>query len=163
MRFDRFTTLAQEALSAAQSAANSAGNPEIMPLHLLAALLAEKTSSTSSLLQKAGVDPSRVLDVAQAELRRLPCVQGGSANSPSRELTEVFTTAERDALKMKDAYVSSEHLMLALADVKSSAKEVLSTLGLDRKRVLAAVEAIRKASGVANVALRRRSRERLIR
>jgi ATP-dependent Clp protease ATP-binding subunit ClpB len=53
---------------------------------------------------------------------------------------------------MKDAYTSTEHLMLALAEVKSDAKEVLSTLGVDRKRVLATVEAIRKSSGVTNVA-----------
>ena len=152
MRFDKFTTVAQEAISAAQSAANGAGHPEITPLHLLTALLAEKTSATASLLQKAGVDPARVREVAEAEMRRLPRVQGGSANSASRELGEVLATAEREAQRMKDAYTSTEHLMLALTEVKSGAKEVLSTLGVDRKRVLAAVEAIRKASGVANIA-----------
>ena len=152
MRFDKFTTVAQEAISAAQSAANSVGHPEVGPLHLLAALLAEKTSSTASLLQKSGVDPARVRELAEAEMRRLPRVQGGSANRASRELGEVLATAEREAQRMKDAYTSTEHLMLALADVKSGAKEVLSTLGVDRKRVLAAVEAIRKSSGVANIA-----------
>ncbi|RLS67271.1 MAG: ATP-dependent chaperone ClpB [Planctomycetota bacterium] len=152
MRFDRFTTLAQEAVAAAQSSAAAAGHPDISPLHLLSAMIAEKNSSTASLLQKAGFDPSRVREVAQAQLRRLPTVQGGSGANASRELSEVFAVAERDALKMKDAYVSSEHLMLALAAVKSDAKEVLATLGVDRARVLAAVEAIRKASGVTNIA-----------
>ena len=85
-------------------------------------------------------------------MRRLPRVQGGSANNASRELGEVLATAEREAQRMKDAYTSTEHLLLALAEVKSGAKEVLSTLGIDRKRVLAAIEAIRKASGVANIA-----------
>ena len=152
MRFDRFTTLAQEAVAAAQSSAAAAGHPDISPLHLLSAMIAEKNSSTASLLQKAGFDPSRVREVAQAQLRRLPTVQGGSGANASRELSEVFAVAERDALKMKDAYVSSEHLMLALTAVKSDAKEVLATLGVDRARVLAAVEAIRKASGVTNIA-----------
>ena len=152
MRFDRFTTLAQEAVAAAQSSAAAAGHPDISPLHLLSAMIAEKNSSTTSLLQKAGFDPSRVREVAQAQLRRLPTVQGGSGANASRELSEVFAVAERDALKMKDAYVSSEHLMLALTAVKSDAKEVLATLGVDRARVLAAVEAIRKASGVTNIA-----------
>ncbi|MEY4117293.1 MAG: hypothetical protein RLZZ116_621 [Planctomycetota bacterium] len=152
MRFDKLTTVAQEALAAAQSAASGSGHPEISPLHLLAALLAEKTSSTASLLQKAGVDPARVRDLAEAEMRRLPRVQGGSAQNISRELGEVLATAEREAQRMKDAYTSTEHLMLAIADVKSGAKEVLSTLGVDRKRVLAAVEAIRKSSGVSNIA-----------
>jgi len=66
MRFDKFTTLAQEALSAAQSAASGAGHPEIGPLHLLSALLAEKGSATAALLQKAGIDPARVREVAGA-------------------------------------------------------------------------------------------------
>lgn len=152
MRFDRFTTLAQEAISAAQSSAAAAGHPEISPLHVLAAMLVDKASATASILQKAGIDPARVRDIADAELRRLPKVQGGSSGNASRELVEVLASAERDAQRMKDAYVSTEHVLLALAEVKSGAKEVLSTLGIDRKRVLTAVEAIRKASGVSNVA-----------
>jgi len=152
MRFDRFTTLAQEAISAAQSSAAAAGHPEISPLHVLAAMLVDKASATASILQKAGIDPARVRDIADAELRRLPKVQGGSSGNASRELVEVLASAERDAQRMKDAYVSTEHVLLALAEVKSGAKEVLSTLGIDRKRVLTAVEAIRKASGVSNIA-----------
>jgi ATP-dependent Clp protease ATP-binding subunit ClpB len=151
MRFDKFTTLAQEAVSAAQSLAAGATNPEITPLHLLSALVSEKGSNAGTILQKAGVDAARVASVADAEMRRLPKVQGATTGNASRELMEVLTTAERDAQKMKDAYVSTEHLLIALADVKSGAKEVLSTLGVDRKRVQAAVDAIRKASGVTNV------------
>ena len=115
-------------------------------------MLVDKASATASILQKAGIDPARVRDIADAELRRLPKVQGGSSGNASRELVEVLASAERDAQRMKDAYVSTEHVLLALAEVKSGAKEVLSTLGIDRKRVLTAVEAIRKASGVSNVA-----------
>jgi ATP-dependent Clp protease ATP-binding subunit ClpB len=151
MRFDKFTTLAQEAVSAAQNLAAGATNPEITPLHLLSALVSEKGSSAGTILQKAGVDAARVASVADAEMRRLPKVQGATTGNASRELMEVLNTAERDAQKMKDAYVSTEHLLIALADVKSGAKEVLSTLGVDRKRVQAAVDAIRKASGVTNV------------
>ena len=151
MRFDKFTTLAQEAVSAAQNLAAGATNPEITPLHLLSALVSEKGSNAGTILQKAGVDVARVASVADAEMRRLPKVQGATTGNASRELMEVLTTAERDAQKMKDAYVSTEHLLIALADVKGGAKEVLSTLGVDRKRVQAAVDAIRKASGVTNV------------
>jgi ATP-dependent Clp protease ATP-binding subunit ClpB len=151
MRFDKFTTLAQEAVSAAQNLAAGATNPEITPLHLLSALVSEKGSNATTILQKAGVDAARVASVVDAEMRRLPKVQGATTGNASRELMEVLNTAERDAQKMKDAYVSTEHLLIALADVKSGAKEVLSTLGVDRKRVQAAVDAIRKASGVTNV------------
>ena len=114
MRFEKFTTLAQESISAAQSAASAAGNPEITPLHLLAAMLAEKSSSTSGLLLKAGIDPVRTRDLAEAALRRLPKVQGAATGNASRDLVEVLNTAEREAQKMKDAYTSTEHLMLAL-------------------------------------------------
>jgi ATP-dependent Clp protease ATP-binding subunit ClpB len=151
MRFDKFTTLAQEAVSAAQNLAAGATNPEITPLHLLSALVSEKGSNATTILQKAGVDAARVASVVDAEMRRLPKVQGATTGNASRELMEVLNTAERDAQRMKDAYVSTEHLLIALADVKSGAKEVLSTLGVDRKRVQAAVDAIRKASGVTNV------------
>ena len=151
MRFDKFTTLAQEAVSAAQNLAAGATNPEITPLHLLSALVSEKGSNATTILQKAGVDAARVASLTEAELRRLPKVQGATAGNASRELVEVLNAAERDAQKMKDAYVSTEHLLLALADVKSGAMEVLSTLGVDRKRVQGAVDAIRKASGVTNV------------
>ncbi|MEY3144096.1 MAG: Chaperone protein ClpB 1, partial [Planctomycetota bacterium] len=151
MRFDKFTTLAQEAIAAAQNLAAGATNPEITPLHLLSALVSEKGSNAATILQKAGVDAARVASVTEAELRRLPKVQGATTGNASRELVEVLNTAERDAQKMKDAYVSTEHLLIALADVKSGAKEVLSTLGVDRKRVQGAVDAIRKASGVTNV------------
>ena len=151
MRFDKFTTLAQEAIAAAQNLAAGATNPEFTPLHLLSALVSEKGSNAATILQKAGVDAARVVSVTEAELRRLPKVQGATTGNASRELVEVLNTAERDAQKMKDAYVSTEHLLLALADVKSGAKEVLSTLGVDRKRVQGAVDAIRKASGVTNV------------
>jgi ATP-dependent Clp protease ATP-binding subunit ClpB len=151
MRFDKFTTLAQEAVSAAQNLAAGATNPEITPLHLLSALVSEKGSNATTILQKAGVDAARVASVVDAEMRRLPKVRGATTGNASRELMEVLNTAERDAQRMKDAYVSTEHLLIALADVKSGAKEVLSTLGVDRKRVQAAVDAIRKASGVTNV------------
>ncbi|MCX5652892.1 MAG: ATP-dependent chaperone ClpB, partial [Planctomycetota bacterium] len=125
MRFDKFTTLAQEAVSAAQNLAVGATNPEITPLHLLSALVSEKGSNATTILQKAGVDAARVASLTEAELRRLPKVQGATTGNASRDLVEVLNAAERDAQKMKDAYVSTEHLLIALADVKSGAKEVL--------------------------------------
>ncbi len=154
MRMDRFTTLAQEALAAAQSLATSEGHPELSPVHLLIAMLtpsdAGQPAATASLLAKAGVDAARVRQIAEAELRRSPKVSGTAPQTGSAFM-QVLAQAEKEAKGLKDSYVSSEHLLLALAEVKSGAKEVLSASGLDRKRVLAAVEAIRKASGVTNV------------
>ncbi len=125
MRLDRFTTLAQEAIASAQSAANTAGHGEVSPLHLLAAMLQERQSVAASILSKAGVDPARVLQVAETELRRLPTVQGSSPQG-GQSLMSVLAAAEKEATKLKDGYISSEHLLLALSDVPGPGREVLS-------------------------------------
>ncbi len=150
MRMERFTTLAQEAIQSAQSLASMAGHGELGPLHLLAALVADRASVAAGLVQRCGVDPARVREVAEAEMRRQPRVEGGALQM-GRDLLQVLTDAEREAQKLKDQYVSTEHLLLALAETRSPAKEALSVLGINRARVLAAVEAVRKASGVQNV------------
>ena len=150
MRLDKFTTLAQEAIQGAQSKANLAGHGELSPLHLLLAMLDEKGGVAGSILQRCGVEPTRLADVAEAELRRLPKVQGAQA-SPGQAFMQVLTDAEREAQRMKDAYVSTEHLLLALVETKTVAKEALSTLGLNKARVQSAIDAIRKASGVSGV------------
>ncbi len=146
MRTDKLTTLAQEAIQNAQSQANLAGHGELTPLHLLLAVVEEKNGIASSILQRAGVDANRVRDVAEAEMRRMPKVQGANA-APGTAFGQILTDAEREAQRMKDTYVSTEHLLLALAETKTSAKEVLSTLGVTRARILQSIEAIRKASG----------------
>jgi ATP-dependent Clp protease ATP-binding subunit ClpB len=154
MNMDRFTTLAQESLAAAQSLATSEGHPELSPLHLLVSMLTPSAAgqpvATASVVAKAGVDPARLRQVADAELRRSPKVSG-TVPQTGQAIMQVLAQADKEARALKDGYVSTEHLLLALADVKTPAKEVLSVVGLDRKRVLAAIEAIRKASGVSNV------------
>ena len=146
MRTDKLTTLAQEAIQNAQSQANLAGHGELTPLHLLLAVVEEKNGIASSILQRVGVDGNRVRDVAEAELRRMPKVHGANA-APGTAFGQILTDAEREAQRMKDTYVSTEHLLLALSETKTSAKEVLSTLGVTRARILQSIEAIRKASG----------------
>ncbi|MBL9147964.1 MAG: ATP-dependent chaperone ClpB [Phycisphaerae bacterium] len=158
MRMDRFTTLAQETLAAAQSAAVGAGHPELTPLHVLVAMLEPQTGGgasasagvAASILAKAGVDANRVRQIAQAELKRLPTVSNAAANAGNATM-QLLARAEKEAKDLKDAYISTEHLLLATAEVGGPAKEALSVAGLDRKRILQAIEAIRKASGVSNV------------
>jgi len=150
MRIDQLTTLAQEALQSAQGAAALAGHAEVAPFHLLTALLAEGNSVASSLVKRCGVEPSRLVSLLEAEMRRLPKVEG-STPQPGRELMQVLTAAEREAKSMKDEYVSTEHLLVALAEVKTGAKEAMSVVGLDRKRLISAIEQLRKSSGVSNV------------
>ena len=146
MRTDKLTTLAQEAIQNAQSQANLAGHGELTPLHLLLAVVEEKNGIASSILQRAGIDSNRVRDAAERELRRMPKVQGANA-APGATFVQILTDAEREAQRMKDTYVSTEHLLLALSETKTPAKEVLSTLGVTHSRLLQSIEAIRKASG----------------
>ncbi len=151
MRMDRFTTLAQEALAGAQSLAVSSSHGAMSPLHVLAALLEDRNATSRTVLAKAGANPDRVMDVVQAELRRMPTVSGQSQPSVAPSLMQVMADAEKQAKNLNDAYVSTEHLLLALAEVKSEAKEVLSTLGIDQKSLIKAIKALRAAAGVENI------------
>jgi len=152
MRPDRFTTLAQEALASAQTLAVTESHAELTPLHILAALLQDTAGITGSIMARAGVDAARVGEVARAELERLPKVSGGAGQLQTSPTTvQVLAEAEKKARDFKDAYVSTEHLLLALADVKSDAKEVLSVNGVDAKRLAEAIKALRQASGIDNV------------
>ncbi|HMN96438.1 MAG TPA: ATP-dependent chaperone ClpB [Phycisphaerales bacterium] len=150
MRLDRFTTIAQEVLANAQSAALAAGTAEVSPLHLLAALLDDRNAAATSVLTRAGIDPGRVGQVVAAELRRLPTATG-TAPQPGSALIGVLQQAEKETRSLGDQFTSSEHLLLALAEAKTPAREVLSTLGAERRRLLEAIKAIRKASGVEHV------------
>ena len=151
MQMDRFTTVAQEALATAQRDAVGRGNPEVTGLHVLRALVEDPNSAPGNVLAKSGVDASRVLQVTEAELGRLPKVSSGAGNG-GRELVEVLAKAEQEAKGMGDSYVSSEHLLLALAESSAgNAKEVLTTLGASAKGLRAAVQQIRAKSGVEHV------------
>jgi ATP-dependent Clp protease ATP-binding subunit ClpB len=147
---ERFTHAAQQALQAAQSQAAAASHGELSPLHLLAALAADARGPAGSILERAGVEPRRAADVVAAELRRLPTVTGTEPR-PGSALMQVLTDAERAAQSMKDQYTSIEHLLLALASASTPAKQVLSAVGADERRLRTAIDEIRKASGMTNV------------
>jgi ATP-dependent Clp protease ATP-binding subunit ClpB len=147
---EKFTHAAQEALQAGQSAANTAGHAEYSPLHLLSALAADARGPAGSVLERAGIDPRRVREVADAELRRMPTVSGAQPR-PAQPLMQVLGDAERAAQSMKDGYTSVEHLLLALASSATPAKQVLQTLGAEERRLRKAIQDIRNASGVQNV------------
>jgi ATP-dependent Clp protease ATP-binding subunit ClpB len=152
MQMDRFTTLAQQALAAAQSTAMSSAHAELTPLHLLVAMLEDRGGITRSILARAGVNADHVAQVAGAELVRRPTVSGAPGPpATAAALIQVLQKAEAEARSLNDAYVSTEHLLLALADVASGAKEVLGVSGVDRSRLLEAIKAVRAASGVQSI------------
>jgi ATP-dependent Clp protease ATP-binding subunit ClpB len=149
MRFEKFTIKAQEAVVRAQQMAQEMNHAEITPLHLLSALLGETDGVVRPLLQKLGADPDRLTQITESELDRLPKATG-TQTGPSRSLNDVFNHAQKEADRLKDEYVSTEHLLLALAQVKSEAKEILSVNGVAHDSILGALKEVRGASRVTD-------------
>src|ERR1035437_9095597 len=143
MRLDKLTVKAQESLAAAQSLASEMGHAQIAGLHLLAALLRQEGGLAGSLLEKVGIPRERINSVVKSELGRLPTQsqQAGMGMDPT--LNAVLNKAEQEARDLKDEYTSVEHLLLALAQERNDAKEVLSTLGATRDGILKAMKEIR--------------------
>jgi ATP-dependent Clp protease ATP-binding subunit ClpB len=150
MRADRLTTMAQQVLSDAQSAAMSRSNPEVGGLHVLAALLTDRSAPGWSLIARTGADPARIASIAEGELGRLPTTSS-NAGGTGRALAEILAKAEAEAKRLGDAFISTEHLLLALAEVGGPAKEVLNVNAVDRRHLERAIKEIRAASGVENV------------
>src|SRR4051812_32072623 len=125
MRFDKFTIKAQEAVVRAQELAQQRDNAELLPLHLLAALISEEEGVVAPILQKIGANVSRIQQTISTELDRLPKATGTQLGM-NRATQDVFAQAQKEADRLKDEYVSTEHLLLALASVKSETRDILS-------------------------------------
>ena len=118
------TTKTQAALTAALQAATTAGNPQIMPAHLLMALLTQNDGIAAPLLEAVGVEPATIRTEAQRLLDRLPSASGASSQPQlSRESIAAITAAQHLATEMDDEYVSTEHLMVGLATGDSRCRQ----------------------------------------
>ena len=149
-RFEKLTIKAQEAVAGAQSAAQSSGNPEITPLHLLSELLGEKDGIVRPLLEKIGVPVNQLVDMVRSELGRLPKASGGSQANISGELRKVLDKSTEQAAAMQDEFVSTEHLLLALTQIESSAKRLLKMSAVGEKDVLEGLKNVRGTSRVTD-------------
>ncbi len=149
MRFEKLTVKAQEAVSRAQELAQQRNNVEVLPLHLLAALLAETDGVVRPLLQKVGANVGQIAGIVASELERLPAATGTQLGL-SRSLQDVFTDAQKQADRLKDEYVSTEHLLLSLTAVKSETKEILSVHAIDTNTVLNALKDVRGGQRVTD-------------
>jgi ATP-dependent Clp protease ATP-binding subunit ClpB len=148
---DRLTIKATEAIQAASSEAQRRGNPAIEDLHLLSALLQQDETVVVPVLQKVGVNIARLRDGLSSALDRLPKQTGGSSPTVSRELNRIFDAADREARDLKDEYVSTEHLLLALAGHKgSSTRELLTEQDAELGTLREALEAVRGSHRVTD-------------
>jgi ATP-dependent Clp protease ATP-binding subunit ClpB len=145
MNLDKFTQKSQEALGAAQALAVEHGNPEIMPLHLLAALLAQADGLVPAVLQKAGADSARLRTVVEERLGRLPQMSGPGAGQPgaSRAFSKVLVAADKEMRQLKDEFVSVEHLLLAMVDEDADAAALLAGAGVKRDALMTALREVR--------------------
>ncbi len=148
---DRLTVKAAEALQQAAALARSKGNPVVNDAHLFYALLQQDEGIVVPLLQKTGLNVTQLQAETEREIERFPKQSGGADPTLSRELTRVLDRADEDAQALGDAYVSTEHILLALAEEKgTTARELLTASGVDRKDLLAALEGVRGAHRVTD-------------
>ena len=149
-RIDKFTIKAQEAVQRAQALAQEKGHPEIDALHLFTALLGESEGIVLPILQKIGVNRTQLDGMIRSEMERYPRVSGDASPNLGRELAEVLQAAQREADTMKDEFVSTEHLLLALAKVRSKAQNILQLNGVRENDVLAAMKELRGSTRVTD-------------
>ncbi|MFN5852863.1 MAG: ATP-dependent chaperone ClpB [Pirellulaceae bacterium] len=149
-RFEKLTVKAQEAVAEAQSKAQQAGNPEMDSLHLLQALLEESDGIVAPLMKKVGAPVVQIRGMLESELSRLPKISGGRQPSVNAPLQKVLESSAALADGMKDEFVSTEHLVVALSKVDCKAKELLKLNGLTEKDLMQGLQAVRGSARVTD-------------
>ena len=151
MRFDKFTTKFQEAVSDAQSIAVGNDNQFIEPLHLLKALLDQQEGGTASLLGRAGANVQPLRMALNKSIERLPKVEGhGGDVSLSRDFNNLLNLTDKEAQKRGDQFIASEMFLLALAKDKGEAGRLLKEHGVVPAHLEQAVLAVRGGESVQN-------------
>jgi|HubBroStandDraft_4_1064222.scaffolds.fasta_scaffold04629_3 ATP-dependent Clp protease ATP-binding subunit ClpB len=154
IRWDKFTVKAQEAVQRANELASEHGNPELAPLHLLAALVEDKEGIVAPVLEKIGIGPQAVLSDLYKEIEKLPKVSGSAGShqpSMSSQVNQLLEKAFQEADTFKDEYVSTEHMLLALTDLKRDpARELLARYGATHDAILKALTAVRGSQRITD-------------
>ncbi|MGW8567101.1 ATP-dependent chaperone ClpB [Isoptericola sp. NPDC055881] len=148
----KLTTMSQQALGDAVQSAAAAGNPQLEPVHLLQALLQQSGGVAVGLLEAVGADAQQIGQRARAALVALPQASGNAVAqpSPSRAMSAVLENAGKEAEALGDEYVSTEHLLIALAAGQSAAAQALAGAGATADALRAALPAVRGSSRVTS-------------
>ncbi|MBQ5557668.1 MAG: AAA family ATPase, partial [Aeriscardovia sp.] len=148
----KFTTMAQEALGDAVQSASAAGNPQVEPLHLLDSLLRQDGGVVQGLIKAAGGDPQRIGAQTRVALTKLPSASGSSTTqaSASRQLTQVLAKAQEEMTRCGDDYVSTEHLLIAIAETECQAGRILRDAGLTADKLREALPKVRGGQHVTS-------------
>src|SRR5882672_4780061 len=152
MNINKYTEKAREGVAAAVELARSANNPQLEPQHLLVALVEQRDGIVPNILRKMNADPAAVARSARELLGKLPSAYGGAEPGLSPRLNKVTAAAEAEASRMKDEYVSTEHLFIAIADEggRSPAAQLLKQHGVTRDAILQALTNVRGSQRVTS-------------
>jgi ATP-dependent Clp protease ATP-binding subunit ClpB len=152
IRWEKFTVKSQQAIEAAGGLATDNGNPEILPLHLMTALLEDHEGVVLPVLEKIGVPAQQLLATLNSGVEKLPKVSGGAAQpNMSSALNKVLEQAFKEASNFKDEYVSTEHLLLALATQKNDPVQLaLAAQGATHDAILKALTVVRGTQRVTD-------------
>ena len=151
MRLDKLTVKAQEAVQSAQSLADRGDHQGIEPEHLLLALLQQQEGVVGPLLAKLGARPDTIAAQVQAELGRLPKVSGGGRQYLSGRLEATLNRAWEEAERLKDEYISTEHLLVAIAQDKAgAAARLLAAAGVTPESIYRALVEVRGTQRVSD-------------
>ncbi|MGA9527382.1 MAG: ATP-dependent chaperone ClpB [Terriglobales bacterium] len=158
IRWEKLTVKAQEAVQRANELASEHGNPELMPIHLLAALVEDKEGIVLPVLERIGIGPQAVLAEIYQEIEKLPKVSGSGANQAtmSPQVNQLLENSFKQADSFKDEYVSTEHLLLAITSLKRDrnhgdpAQELLARHGATHDAILKALTSIRGSQRITD-------------
>jgi len=152
MNINKYTEKAREAVAAAVELAQTGNNPQVEPEHLLAALVDQREGITSEILRKMNVDPAVVSRGVKDLIAKLPSAYGGSQPGMSQRLKLVTDQAQAEADRLKDEFVSTEHLFVGIADEsgRSPSAQLLKAQGITRDRIFQALTSVRGSARVTS-------------
>ncbi|MBN1278343.1 MAG: AAA family ATPase [Chlorobiaceae bacterium] len=154
MQFDpnKFTVKAQEALQSAATLAGSLQHQQIEPDHLLSVMLGDRTSIAAQIIRKLEASPDNLSAAVDREIERIPKVTGSSASGQyvSQNLGKVFDAALKEAEQLKDEYISSEHLFIAMSEAGVKVSRMLQDAGVNRDAILKVLATIRGSQRVTS-------------
>src|SRR5262249_4076326 len=150
MRLDKYTIKAQEAIQEGQSIARRSGHPHFEAEHLARGLLDQHEGIAQAVPKRLGTDRNLISARVDEALTKLPRVEGTEGGMLSQRLVRLFDTAEDEAKSLKDEYVSSEHVLLAMTRDKGAIGEILKSSGVTHDRILAVLKDVRGSARVTS-------------
>ncbi|MBO1222920.1 MAG: ATP-dependent chaperone ClpB [Candidatus Scalindua sediminis] len=151
MRLDKFTIKSQEVIQEAQQLAATKGHQQIDPLHLLVCLLKQQQGVVVPIIKKLGANSDEILDKTLSAIESLPQVSGAQGQYIGNELNDIFNKALVEADRIKDEYVSTEHLLIALVNNRqSTAGRILFESGVNKDEIFAALKDIRGSQRITD-------------